>query len=347
MRGSMIWIQGTFPPKPGIDRPKNYQQKISTGIPGTEDGFRSAEKEAKLIAGEMASKTFDWRKYMKSERLPENRPCKVWVERFRIQYLSQNTLQESTWRGDWEKIYKRLPQDEPLTAELLQALALQPEKNSRNRLETCRKLQKLADFADIKVDLLRHEGTYGPSKVRDRDIPTDEEIAQWWSKIPAASWRWVFGMMAAFGLRDHEVFFTEWSDEGLWVMKGKTGRRLVHQALYPEWVDQWDLRTVHFPKIEDVDRLYEEHKLGDKVARQFRRYQIPCRPYDLRHAYGIRASVTFELPVTTAAALMGHSPDIHLKRYHKHIQLKTNQDAAKRIMRRPDRPKAPSIPIDA
>ena len=58
-------------------------------------------------------------------------------------------------------------------------------------------------------------------------------------------------------------------------------------------------------QVPFVDRLYEVQELGTKVSRQFKRYGIPFPPYVLRHAYGIRASVTFELPVT-AAALMGH-----------------------------------------
>jgi integrase len=98
------------------------------------------------------------------------------------------------------------------------------------------------------------------------------------------------------------------------VIKGKTGPRLVFQPLYTEWVEQWNLKSIKLPNIQNIDHLYETQKLGDKVARQFRRYGVPFPPYVLRHAYGIRASVTFELPVTTAADLMGHSPEIHLKR---------------------------------
>ncbi|MFM2430627.1 MAG: hypothetical protein RLZZ511_1840, partial [Cyanobacteriota bacterium] len=223
---------------------------------------------------------------------------------------------------------------------------LATEPNTRNRLETCRKLQKLADFAKLPADFLEFEGNYGPSKVKDRAVPTDEAIVAQWSAIANPGWRWVYGIMAAFGLRDHEVFFCEWTDEGLQVRKGKTGPRLVFQALYPEWVAEWDLRTVIRPKIQDADGLYAKQQLGTKVARAFNRQGVPFTPYDLRHAFGIRASVTFELPVTTAAALMGHSPKIHLERYHKHINLKQNQAAARRVMDRADRPKPPTLPAD-
>lgn len=345
-RGGMLWLQTTLPPKPGSERPRPYQQKISLGVPANEDGFRRAEQEARLLGSLLASGKFDWNAYIRAERLPENKPARVWIEEFKLHYMQTHALKESTWKNQWDKVFKRLSPDQPLYAETLVSLVHQTDRNTRNRAETCRKFQQLADFAGLKVDLLQYKGSYGAAKVQGRDIPSDETIAYWWTQIPNPSWQWVYGVMAALGLRDHEVFFCEWLDDGLFVTKGKTGPRLVFQALYEEWVDEWNLRTINRPKVSDADALYEAGKLGDKVARQFRRYGIPFTPYDLRHAFGIRSSVKFELPVTTAAALMGHSPEIHLKRYHRHIQLRQNQDAAKRIMERPDRPKPPQIRLN-
>jgi integrase len=346
VRGGRIWIQGTFPPKPGSDRPRDYQQQFSLKVPASADGFRQADKEARLIGAELASKEFRWEKYLSPDRLPETKPCKRWIAEFKEHYLARHEMKPSTWNGDWMSIYKRLPQDEPLTPEVMRSLIFKTDPNTRNRLETCRKFQKLADFAKLDAAFLEFEGNYGPSKVKDRDIPSDEVIAAQWAKIPNSGWRWVYGIMAAFGLRDHEVFFCEWTDDGLQILKGKTGPRLVFQPLYPEWVDEWDLRNVTRPKIQDPDDLYSKQQLGTKVARAFNRQGVPFTPYDLRHAFGIRASVTFELPVTSAAALMGHSPKVHLERYHKHIQLKQNQGAVSRLMQRPDRPQAPKLPAD-
>ncbi len=346
VRGGRIWVQGTFPPKPGSDRPRPYQQRFTLKLSANPDGFRRAEHEARLIGAELEAREFRWEKYLSPDRLPESKPCRKWIAEFREHYLTRNELKPSTWNGDWQNIYKRLPQDEPLTIEVMRSLIFKTDPHTRNRLETCRKFQKLADFAKLDAAFLEFEGNYGPSKVRDRDIPSDEVIAAQWSKIPNPRWRWVYGIMAAFGLRDHEVFFCEWTDNGLQVLKGKTGPRLVFQPLYPEWVDEWDLRNVIRPKIQDPDHLYAVQQLGTKVARAFNRQKVPFTPYDLRHAFGIRASVTFELPVTSAAALMGHSPKVHLERYHKHIQLKQNLGAVNRIMQRADRPQAPTPPAD-
>lgn len=342
-RGEMLWLRATLPPKPGSDRPLPYQQKISLGLPTSEDGFNKAEKEANLLGSALVAGKFDWSMYLSPDRLPENKSAAKWVEEFRSHYMETHSLKEATWNNQWQKIYGRLLPDQPLTEDLLKGLAVATVRDTRNRKETCIKLQNLADFAGITVNLLQYKGNYGSAMVQDRNIPTDEAIALWWSKIPNPDWRWIYGTMAALGLRDHEAFFCHWQDDGLFVEKGKTGPRLVFEAFYPEWVEQWELKNIHRPNIQNVEQLYLDSKLGDKVARAFRRYGIPFTPYDLRHAFGIRASVTFGLNPTPAAALMGHSPNIHLGRYHRHVAQATNQEATRRLMEKPDRPKPPSL----
>ncbi|MEM6451035.1 MAG: hypothetical protein AAF703_12040 [Cyanobacteria bacterium P01_D01_bin.105] len=342
-RGDRLWLQATLPPKPGSNREKPFQQRISLGLPANTDGYRRAEQEAKLLGGRLASGTFDWKDYMSLELIPEYKPVKNWVQDFKEHYLETHTLKDATWINQWQKIFKRLSPEERLTSQMLQSQVIKTARDTRDRMETCRKLQHLANFAGIEIDLLQYKGTYGPSQVEARDIPDDSEIAQVWNQIPNPSWQWAYGVMATFGLRDHELFFCEWTNDGLFVIKGKTGPRIVFVGLYEEWIDKWDLRTIKRPKVKNPHNDYEKGRLGTKVSRQFRRYKIPFSPYDLRHAFGIRASVTFALPVTTAAALMGHSPKIHLDRYHKHIKLKENQDVAQRILNRPDRLKPPFL----
>ncbi|MDX2231614.1 MAG: hypothetical protein NW220_18410 [Leptolyngbyaceae cyanobacterium bins.349] len=345
-REERLWLQATLPPKTGNPRPKPYQQRISLGLPATEEGFRRAEQVAKLLSSRLISGSFDWKLYLDLEQLPEHKPIRSHVEEFKQHYMETHTLKESPWKNHWQIIYDRLPGEQPLTAEIITATVHATERNTRNRLHTCQKLQKLADHVGLKIDVLQYKGNYGPTRVKDRDIRSDEEIAYWWKQVPNPAWRWVYGVMAALGLRDHEVFFCEWQEDGLYVTEGKTGPRLVFEAFYPEWVDQWNLKEIIRPNIDAraiVDKTGSYESLGDKVARQFRRYKIPFPPYDLRHAYAIRASVSFGLPETTAAHLMGHSPQVHTAKYHRHIKLAHNRAATKRVMDRPDRPKPPSV----
>ena len=65
----------------------------------------------------------------------------------------------------------------------MKALILKTEPNSRNRLEICRKFQQLAEFAKLEADFLKFSGSYGLSKVRDRDVLSDRRIAEQWANI--------------------------------------------------------------------------------------------------------------------------------------------------------------------
>lgn len=151
--------------------------------------------------------------------------------------------------------------------------------------------------------------------------------------------------MATYGLRDHEVFFTEleWRDsesgERILVAKvtdGKTGTREVY-PFYPEWVERWQLWNKKLPKL--TARINQDY--GERVSRTFKRAGIPFVPYDLRHAYAIRISVVFKLPVAVAAAYMGHSPTIHWQAYNRWISKEQHQQVYDDVLKNEDRPKPP------
>lgn len=339
-KGGAIALVATLPPKPGSSKQKPHQQELYLGIPASLEGFKRAENEAKLLGARLVTREFDWRKYLRDDQIPELQPARVVIQRFKAHYMERHSLSEATWKNHWWKVFQYLPQSEPISVEVLMRRVDATEKDSRSRMETCRKLQHLADFAGIKIDLLQFKGCYGPSKVKPRSIPTDREIEEYWNKIPNTSWRWVYGAIAAFGLRPHEAFFCEWGESGLHVTKGKTGERLVFTAVYPEWVDLWNLRDIQRPKI-DFEASYEDQKLGAKITRQFRRYGIPFTAYDLRHAHSLRVSIAFRYPATTAAALLGHSPEMHYRSYQRHAAQQQHMEISRRILEG-DRPKPPS-----
>lgn len=101
--------------------------------------FKRAENEARLLSSRIISEEFDWSQYADSDRLPENRTARSWVDDFKRHYFETHSLSEKTWKNDWRPIYNRLPQVQPVTVELLTELAFRTERNSRNRLETCTK----------------------------------------------------------------------------------------------------------------------------------------------------------------------------------------------------------------
>ncbi|GAP95018.1 hypothetical protein [Leptolyngbya sp. NIES-2104] len=137
-----------------------------------------------MLSSRLSLGEFDWSQHTDSDRLLENRTVRSWVDEFKSHYLESHSLSEKTWKNDWEIIYDRLPQDSPVTADLLTAIVFRTERNSRNRLETCGKLQKLADFIKLKINILQYKGDSGASKVRDREIPSDADIVRCWYSIP-------------------------------------------------------------------------------------------------------------------------------------------------------------------
>jgi integrase len=137
--------------------------------------------------------------------------------------------------------------------------------------------------------------------------------------------------MAAFGLRPHEAFFADLlQSNGHWschVTQGKTGDRTVLTAFPPDWVNLFDLPNKVLPNIE-YQQAYAHGKLGERIAAQFRRYKVPFTAYSLRHAYAIRGALPpYNVSIVVMAAMMGHSPQVHLNTYQKHISSTQHQAA--------------------
>jgi integrase len=338
--GTSLHLRATLPPKPTSKQTKPTQTTIGLGVYANPAGFQRAEAEAHRLGAQLAMSNFDWAEWSRteSEAPAERESTAELIDRFKKHYMENHSLSDRTWVKQWQNIYKRLPMDKALTPELLISIALATAPNTRDRKQTCQKLQKLADFAEIEVSLSRYQGNYGQSKVEKRDLPSDKVIAQWRDQIPNPNWQWVYGMMAAFGLRDHECFFCEFTNNPyeLKVLEGKTGARIT-RALYPEWCDRWDLQQVKKPNV--TGRNYEDY--GDRVGKRFRSYGLPFVPYDLRHAYAIRGSVGFQLPVAVMAELMGHSPELHFSTYNRWISHAQHLQAYEQSVNRGDRAPAP------
>jgi integrase len=60
-------------------------------------------------------------------------------------------------------------------------------------------------------------------------------------------------------------------------------------------------------------------EIGSRVGHQFKRYGLPFPPYNLRHAYAVRCSIAYQMPVAIAAKMMGHSANVHQSVYLRHL----------------------------
>lgn len=334
-----LHLRATLPPKPFSSKTEPHQQRIALRVSANPKGVQAAEKEAFKIGGLLAFKDFSWQPYLKSVGKAET--IGDWVKRFEQDYFHrrERTAQsETTWQGDYQKVFNHLPAEKSLTKDVLLEMILSTKPDTKTRKRYCSALGQLAKFAGIDFDPKPYRGKYSPTRAKPRDIPPDEIIAEQFSKIKNDGWRLAFAILAVFGLRPHELFYLDWERfEGniLTVTEGKTGSRQVW-AIYPEWVSAFGLHSGQLPACTGKNNS----ELGHRVNQAFKRESVPFCPYDLRHAWAIRA-LEFGLDLSLAAQQMGHSVKVHTDIYHHWITERHHQRAYEVLMNRKERPDAP------
>jgi integrase len=312
---SALVLRATLPKKPS-EGPGNKQQYLSLSIRAHADGFKRIEEEAKHLSSLINLGRFSWDLYLpvKTEEVKAVPVCES-IAGFKIAHFNQYKIKESTWQDSWQKTFDALPQREPLSEAAILAVVLKTEPHTRSRELVCQRLNALAKFAELKIDLSAYRGSYSEQMVTPRDLPSEFTIRHWRDRVPHEGWQWVYGMIATFGIRPHEAFFCHFiSDYKLQVREGKTGPR-VARAIMPELVERWDLTRIIKPEV--TGKTYRTY--GQRCALQFRRYKIPFVPYDLRHHWAVYASVVKKLPYAVSAKAMGHSIPVHTDTYHRWI----------------------------
>ena len=333
--GGKLYLRGTFPPAPGSPKVNPYQQRIALGLPANPRGLTLAEVKAKEVGSAIELGTFNWKAYR--GEVPET--VEDWTKRFCTQFEGAAL----TWRVDYQQPFNKLPQNAPLTAALLRQtleIVKQERPNSRAQLRTYNAFRQLADFAGVPVDGLKGlKGNYSASEVDPRNLPNDRAIAKVRSQIRDPGWRWVFGMLAAYGLRGHEVYKADLADFPTVRIPPdtKTGARFVW-PLFPEWAERWELAKRTWPPLENIPN-YTNGQLGTKTAKFFSRI-VPFDAYDLRHCYA-RRCFEFGYSPEFGAKMMGHSPDVHCRTYRRWIDEGVYWAIYQRGVNGSDRPQCP------
>ena len=335
-----LYLRGTFPPKPGNRKTKDYQQRIALKQKATPETIRQAEATAKLVGAELNLGRFDWGKWSDAEEVDAG-TVGYWLEKFEADYWNRrgkSPAVRTTWRCDYQFDFKKLDNALPLTIALLTESLLETPPASRARKRRSIALGALAKFAGLDAEPLRRlRGKYSGKEVGERNLPTDAAIIQWhdWMVEHHPQWAWIYGMMATYGLRPHEVFKIEdWSQFPVIRVKDstKTGARPA-VPLRPEWAENWKLNAIVMPRIT-IDGTEGNQKLGGKISRAFYlREELPFVAYDLRHCWA-RRSVEFGLTPDVAAKLMGHTVKIHLETYRRWIGEEVYVDAYKKAIER-------------
>lgn len=348
---SRLRLRATLPPKPGVRKILPHQQRISIGVRATLAGLRVAVSQAKQIAAALDRGEFDWGAYgyadldqepepkpelelepkpepePEPEQPKERSPDRVLTfgeaianfERDYFERRSRSRQSTSTWRTEYEGIFKRLPLEEEIDPAIAIQVITAIAPDSRQRRRVVLVLSALLKFAGFEVNFKQYQGKYSPKSVDPRELPDDGAIAQWREAIANPQWQYLYGLIAAYGLRPHEAMYLEVSDRSpiATVTAGKTGDRQC-LPLHPEWFDQWGLAEGDRPRISGQ----HNRDLGARINKAFKRYGIPFQPYDLRHAYARRA---FErgISLDTVAETMGHDVRLHRKIYRRWIKADT------------------------
>jgi len=336
-RGDRLSLVAYLPNKAGIDK---RSRRISPGLSANLVGLKEIQRLALRLSGDLSTGRFNWSDWVEvAEVKPiEEKNCSELIEEYRVYLECAGTLKgnkderDRSWKKNfWNPALKWLPMDRPLNESGLTVAALHHDAvNShgiptRSRLHACIRLGQFAKWAGVEVDLKKYKGKYSPQQI-ERNIPKDDDIEAGVLSLTNPEWRWAAGMMATFGLRNHECWFATLSQDSTgWIVaisEGKTGARTA-RPLHPHWVELFDLPNGKPPDL--TVRGHDEY--GERMARHFKRSGIGFRPYDLRHAYAIRGSVVYKIPVAVMAAYCGHDPSVHWSTYTRHLTEATSAKA--------------------
>lgn len=322
-RGDWLWARGTLPAKPHLveKHPQPYQQRFPLDCPATTSGISQAEQLCRLAASKLALGQFNWADWV---NLPCDTPTTVqgWIERFERDYWRTHGTGPSA-RNNWKvyaQVFAQLPPQGLLTQDLLIEVLARVEVDTRARQKAAQVLVQLAAIAGLPTTAIASlRGDYSPDSVEPRDLPSDPLIAEIYASIQNPAWRWVYGMMATYGLRNHEVFHVDLADfPTVWVEdQTKTGKRFVY-PLYRDWAVRWQLNYRQLPRLKELEKpdkyQWDNSALGRKITKRFAEMNVGFTPYALRHSYS-RRGFEHKMSAEVMAKLMGHSLQVQLKVY--------------------------------
>jgi hypothetical protein len=352
-----LQLRATLPIKPGdkdISGTGRKQYNISLNIPANLDGLKTAEEEAYELGKLIARKTFEWNdKYLGNEAIKNDlKTIGELLKEFEAEYFKtrqRTTKSQHTFFYYFSRT-KRFtnPHDLATPENLINSIdKIDKEWSKYNAM---RAISTFCLTFNIKIDLSKYSKM--PAR-NSRNIPSDTEISAGIHKFTDYRdrrghqvnqdvrdswqlWRWTYGMLAVFGLRPQELFINpdiDWwlSQENLdltWKVHKdcKTGERQA-LPLYKEWIEEFDLRNPKYLEMlttaisrKDQNNRAEITSLIQRVSWWFRKIGLDFKPYDLRHAWAIRAHI-LGIPIKAAADNLGHSVQVHTQTYQRWFSL--------------------------
>jgi integrase len=352
-----LQLRATLPIKPG-DKDTNAtgrkQYNLSLNIPANLDGLKTAEEEAYELGKLIARKTFEWNdKYLGNESIRKNfQTIGELLERFEEEYFKthpRNIKSEHTFFYYFSRT-KRFTNPQNLATPENLITSIEKIDKEWSRYNAMRAISAFCSTFKIEIDLSQFSQM---PENNSRNIPTDAEISEGIIKFENylhnrgkqvnqevkdswQLWRWTYGMLAVFGLRPRELFINP--DIAWWVSLEnvdltwkvdkdcKTGEREA-LPLYKQWIDEFDLRNPKYLAMlataiskKDNTNHAEITALTQRVSWWFRKIGLDFKPYDLRHAWAIRAHI-LGIPIKAAADNLGHGVQVHTQTYQRWFSL--------------------------
>jgi integrase len=326
IRGS-LYLRATYPPKIGELVPK--QRDLPLGLKATMTCLPIALERSIAISADLALKRFTWDEPTSIQATATMVPVTVseFVEKVRAEYFGKREATEDThqnWMRDYGYQYRRLPQDAPLSIEVLRKFILTTPPNSKQRNRAVMALGKLASAGSLEASELRAlKGSYGEGKSVGRELPTLDLVIEWHDRLPAEI-QYEFAIRAAFGLRPGEgvrwcKFENLKEHHELHVFSTKTRDWRITYPYPDSLFDRFGLGERE--QIEWVSSANSDKQKTRSLTQKLVRLGLPFTLYDLRHLYAWH-TILEGLDVRVAAQYMGHSVATHTASYNAWLNSK-------------------------
>ena len=222
-----LQLRATLPIKPGnkdIRGTGRKQYNLSLNIPANLDGLKTAEEEAQELGKLIARKSFVWNdKYLGNEATKKYfQTIGELLKQFETEYFKthkRTNKSEHTFFYYFSRTKRCTNHFDLATPENLINAIEQIDKEWA-KYNAARAISAFCQTFNIKIDLSNY------SKMPDhnsRKIPTDAEISTGFIKFADylntrgkqvnqnvkdswQLWRWIYGMLAVYGLRPRELF---------------------------------------------------------------------------------------------------------------------------------------------
>lgn len=303
-------ITTAFPYPSGVDQARELAEQLGKDLELHRRGLETFPCDRWLQATQMVGPTTDGISGLEALRRTE-----AWW----IQQRKRGPSADVTWATTYAGPLKPLLPQRDVTFDTLRALVASKPIGSCSRRKAALAATAVAQALEMGTDAvqeLRGLGKgYTPLKdAAPRHLPADEEIVALIDGLPSG-WQWVAGICATYGARPHEaLLMADVESNGLVVIRGgKTGAR-QGLPLPKAWISRWGLQDKRLPAI-NLDR--DHRTVGSQLGVALRRHGAPFLPYDLRHAWAVRAIHNPQISPSLAAKSLGHSLMVHTTLYQR------------------------------